>query len=90
VELHRYWIEFEHKPSEQLVIDSFSFFKFGVTAYSREDAFVLLKDRWFKEREMPPLIRVTEDVDISTLPIERFEVPIARGIWHPRGGQRLQ
>jgi hypothetical protein len=60
----------------------------GVTAYSYEDALVVLRERRFKNDLLPSIHKVIEDIDVSTLDpghvLPNIGVPIWRGIWFPR------
>ena len=85
-QLHRYWIEFE--PDLQ----RFGYFPthVGLSAYNREDAFVLVK-RWIVRGnpELPRITRFIEDADLSELfPVgERLRHELGcsvwRGVWYP-------
>lgn len=86
--LIRYWIRFsvdrtQHQPD------------YGVTAFSREDAFSLLSDFVFSDPSaprgqtvsLPPVEKLIENVDVSTLD-KNHVIPnmgdcSIRGIWWP-------
>lgn len=61
----------------------------GVTAYSREDALVILRSTVFHGGEMPAITEVIEDVDILALDQKHvrpnMEAPTWRGVWFPKG-----
>lgn len=61
----------------------------GVTAYSREDAIALMKDKVFAEIPFPPIRSEQEDVDVSTLDpghvLPNMGNVLKRGIWFPLG-----
>jgi hypothetical protein len=87
--LHRYWIEFERPPREAKGITLWAMWPpraCGITAYSVEDMLLILEEvstKW--RRTFPPIARITEDIDISTLPgIETMAIdpPIWRGMWY--------
>lgn len=66
----------------------------GVTAYDHEDATSILRQDLFAETPMPTIRCVIEDVDIRSLDsahvLPNMEAPIARGIWFPRGYDRIR
>jgi hypothetical protein len=87
--LRRYWIRFdvsmkdEHAPGTLLGI--------GVTAYSREDALQIIRDKVYKQEVLPPVADLIEDVSISELDAQHV-VPnlgshFVRGVWYPVGFQ---
>lgn len=87
-ELTRYWFRFE--PGESYSdLPSGVRLGCGVTAYDDQDAWLLLKQRVFKGSDLPKVIEMVRDVDVSTLDsshvVPNMEVPIYRGIWFPRG-----
>lgn len=61
----------------------------GVTAWSYEDALDLLRKRVFSNCELPKVVKVLEDVDVSTLDpghvLPNMASPNYRGIWFPLG-----
>ncbi len=79
--LHQFWIEFETpSPLPQ---------RFGVTALDLADALRLI-DAWLGDRRRtppPPIARVIEDVDVSTLDpghvLPNMLPPTWRGVWYP-------
>jgi hypothetical protein len=76
----RYWI----------VLDEEYQLGYGVTAADERDALELLRNLRFKNREMPPVLRIEEDVDVSTLDpghvVPNMGPPVWRGIWFPNLG----
>jgi hypothetical protein len=84
-QLVRYWFEFDPKASR----DARSRPWCGVTAYSLKDAKLILSQQLFDGKEIPPVIKLIENVDVSTL--DRGHVtrnmgpPNLRGVWYPRG-----
>ena len=80
--LRRLWIRFSPLPDDSLSLGC------GVTAYDYDDAVTLLKDRVFPESQVPEVIDVTENVDLSTLDqgrvIPNMEVPYFRVVWFPK------
>jgi hypothetical protein len=82
--LKRYWFSFE-RFSNPTPLN----LGCGVTAYSREDATHLLRDRVFGERELPAIVGCIEDVDVTTLDQEHVVPNIGsvnvRGVWFPGG-----
>jgi hypothetical protein len=61
---------------------------FGVTAASVEEAFELLATAGFPLVPAAPGLRVSENVDVSTLDADQvlpnIGLPNARGVWFPR------
>ena len=101
--LHRYWIEFEreqNRPRQQFWPAC------GVTAYTREDALMLIQARVYGQIPMPPVSLVLEDVDLSRLDslwhpnigISIWSVQadvsrataVWRGVWYPFNGYELR
>ena len=87
VELTRDWFEFdwaEHEPPPGARMGC------GVTAYSYDDAVIILRDRLFDSAKLPPVTRVRENVDVTTLDqghvIPNMDPPNWRGVWFPRLG----
>ena len=61
---------------------------FGVTAFSREDAFQLLRDSGYPVSLHDPAVRVTEGIRVADLD-QHHIVPnigpiVFRGVWFPR------
>ena len=82
--LTRYWIQFERISSPVSLNRGC-----GVTAYDRDDAAALVRERVFAGRTMPKINQVLEDVDVSTLD-QKHVIPnigdvTARGVWFPLG-----
>ena len=85
--LHRYWIKFRvsmsdpHAPGTLMGI--------GLTAYSREDAFELIRQKVYETSALPEIESVIEDVAISNLDPKHVLPNIGnhfeRGIWYPGG-----
>jgi hypothetical protein len=59
----------------------------GVTAFDMEDAKALLVRDVFIARPIPPIVKVVEDVDPSTLDpwfvLANMHPPTDRGVWFP-------
>jgi len=57
----------------------------GVTAYTLEDAEHLMYARLGKVGLIPPIQRIIEDVDVSTIAVLRHGliIPVWRGVWYP-------
>lgn len=53
------------------------------------DALLLVLERVFSGKALPPIIKIIEDVDISTLDknhvLPNMQPPFARGIWFSMG-----
>jgi len=89
--LTRYWIEFD-TSTHQLRLEATRVgvgLGCSVTAYSYDDALYLLQSRLFRDTPIPPILKVAENVDVSTLDPGHVRpnmgVPIWRGIWFPLG-----
>jgi hypothetical protein len=84
--LHRYWIEFDPSFRDYPT----SALGYGVTGYTFEDALNILQNRAFRDKPLPPIASVIEDVDVSTLDRKHMVymgVPVWRGVWFPLGYQ---
>lgn len=83
--LHRYWFRFEGEP---LSLPPGIVLGCGVTAFTREDALHLLATHVFRG-PIPPILSVTEDIDVSTLDaghvLPNMHEPASRGVWYPLG-----
>ena len=82
--LTRYWVTFDGNPGYGLGMGV------GVTAWNVEDALQLVTDALSTYGPLPPIAKVIEDVDVSTLDarhvIPNMDPPIWRGVWFPRLG----
>lgn len=83
--LRRYWFTFEGDARSLpagLAMGS------GVTAASRDEAAELIRRDLLSGKDLPPVARVVEDVDVSTLDPNHVLPNIGpsnvRGIWFPR------
>jgi hypothetical protein len=82
--LKRYWFQFQKFASPSpLTLGA------GVTARSYDDALALLKDRVFAGEDVPQIVSVDENIDVSKLD-DRHVLPnigsiLRRGIWFPQG-----
>jgi hypothetical protein len=80
----RYWFEFDRTTSDTALISPW----WGVTAHDLEDAKRLLIEHAFKG-DLPPIARLVENVDVSTLDPDHVLInmnpPIWYGIWYPIG-----
>ncbi len=91
--LTRFWLEFSvSRPpdADSIILDGGPYY-FGVTAYSYEDALLILRQNLTIPADAE-LVRVTEDVDISSLDVRHIlpNIPVSpswRGIWYPSGYQ---
>lgn len=91
--LRRYWIEFEPPPREELPPGVIQLTPWppvgcGVTAYTLDDALSLIHVYLGHTEPLPPILKVIEDVDLSTIDVLRrlrpsVIVPIWRGVWYP-------
>jgi hypothetical protein len=61
----------------------------GVTGFNENDCKVIIKDRVMLGQELPQIIQVVQDVDVSTLDpnhvLPNMGSPSVRGIWFPLG-----
>lgn len=61
----------------------------GITAYSLDDALIIMDEKIFNSIKRPPLKVIKENIDISTLDqghvIPNMKHPLARGVWFPLG-----
>lgn len=84
--MKRFWFEFEKNNLENY---PFGFgYGCGVTAFSREDAISILKEKLFNTIEMPNIKKCIENVNINDLDqghvIPNMNPPNERGIWFPQ------
>jgi hypothetical protein len=83
--LRRYWIEFELGEDRAR---SWLSHGCGVTAYDQDDALRLVKDEMFPDGQLPPIAKIIEDVDVSTLDeghvLLNMNPPVWRGVWFPK------
>lgn len=84
--LRRFWFEFDRSASNTAFVTPWC----GVTARDLDDARFLLEQKVFKGG-LPPVAKLIEDVDVSTLDVEHVQrnmgLPNWRGIWYPAGYQ---
>lgn len=84
----RFWFEFDLSGDKLYRFPRFPAYGIGVTAYDYHDALHLMR-KWVTEfEEMPEIINVIEDVDISQLreqmdKYSQIGCPVWRGVWHP-------
>jgi len=82
--MKRFWIRFKSIPQ-------YSSLRLGcgVTAYDYDDAVSILRDTVFRNKELPLVDTVVEDIDVSTLDqkhvVPNMEPVIWRGVWFPKG-----
>ena len=95
--LTRYWIELDWPSHPPRTIGVQEPVGFGVTAFDLDDALSLIRREFFDRmaragipKAEPPVRRVTEDVDVSTLDanhvLPNMHPPNWRGVWYPRLG----
>jgi len=83
----RYWFKFDLASYEDapfgVIIGC------GVTGYNYNDAVKILKEKVFKNGELPNIKNVIENVNIQDLDqnhvIPNMEPPNRRGVWFPLG-----
>jgi len=82
--LRRFWFRFEQIPTPTPVN-----LGCGVTAFSREDALALLRERVFGENGTPPLVEIIDDITRTALESKHVAPNIGkleeRGVWFPQG-----
>jgi hypothetical protein len=85
--LIRFWFVFESNVSSRAKLIP----QVGVTAWTREDAELLVRERLFQLEGLPPILQIIEDVDVSQLDenhVHRnMSPPNLRGVWYPQGYQ---
>jgi hypothetical protein len=83
MKLHRYWIKFEKVEDLSLGIG----LGCGVTAFDCQDAIDLIHRKVFGARDLPAILHMIENVDVSTLDSGHVLPNIGdvtrRGIWFP-------
>jgi hypothetical protein len=83
--MRRFWFRFENTGNLPAGVRMGC----GVTAWSREDAEALLRQRVFAGARIPTPQIVIEDVDVSTLDPGHVRPnmgdPVLRGVWFPLG-----
>jgi hypothetical protein len=83
--LIRFWFKFEHSSALPLS------FKLGcgVTAYSYDDALILLREKVFQRNEEIVIVECIENIDLTHLDpnhiLPNILPPNFRGIWYPLG-----
>ncbi len=89
INLTRFWFEFDVASSNVSTYPSHAGMGrgCGVTAYSYDDAIKLLQDLIFRNDPMPPIGKVIENIDVSTLDpnhiLPNIGISSYRGIWYP-------
>ncbi|KAA5533741.1 hypothetical protein F0919_14510 [Taibaiella lutea] len=82
----RYWFEFDFNTYEKKIPPGLCY-GCGITARDYNHAISLLKDKIFLDKNMPPISKCIENVDINTLDeskvIPNMTPPIYMGIWFP-------
>jgi hypothetical protein len=83
----RYWIEFERSVATTLPPGTT--LGIGVTAFGKDDALALVRQRVFDDGELPRIAVLIEDVDVPTLDaghvLPNMAPPVERGVWLPLG-----
>jgi hypothetical protein len=85
--LKRYWVKFDMKIEDPhppgILIGC------GITAYSCDDMWSLLRTKVFKNESIPTIKECVEDIDTSLLDrnhvLPNMSDPNKRGIWFPLG-----
>jgi hypothetical protein len=82
--LRQFWFRFEPFPTPTAIN-----LGCGVTAFSREDALALLRERVFGANGSPPLVEVIDDIARTALDPKHVLPNLGkleqRGVWFPQG-----
>ncbi|MEM1179807.1 MAG: hypothetical protein AAGM22_15780 [Acidobacteriota bacterium] len=82
----RYWFRFD--PKDPRVRAAGAGLGCGVTAFTRDDAEVLIRRQVFEGEALPPIQEVAEGVDVSTLDqdhvLPNLGLVVDRRVWFPR------
>jgi len=86
----RFWFEFNlenyDKPPMGIIVGC------GITASTEDEVIDLMKRHVFKDKKIPPFMKVIKNIDISTLDknhvIPNMKSPSEKGIWFPLGYSR--
>jgi len=85
--MKRYWFKFAGKHYSELPFGIIM--GCGVTAINYEDAINIIREKVFQGGELPQIITLIEDIDISLLEENHVRLNIGnifpRGIWFPLG-----
>ncbi len=85
MELHRFWIQIDVPRGSAWQVLKLGC---GVTATCLDDALALVKDNFFSDANLPPIVAVVENIDVATLDEahvrQNMGSPSNPGIWFPR------
>ena len=95
--LRRYWFEFDlppdpPRPADGMTVDDrpivYMRHGIGVTGFDERDCLELIREQVAHGDELPPVKRVTPDVDVREIPQwfhthAQIGVPAWRGVWAP-------
>ncbi|NVM61772.1 hypothetical protein FHW88_000048 [Mucilaginibacter sp. SG538B] len=89
IRLTRYWFEFDINVVDGDLPPGIAV-GCGLTAVNYEDALFILQNDIFIGKQIPPVKRYIEDIDISTLEsghvLPNIMTPsVYRGVWYPQG-----
>ena len=88
--MRRFWLEFEN-PKD---VPAGMGWGCGITANSLDDALSLLRERALKNRDIPTIKRIVEDVNIEELDSGHIRPNMGnifvRGIWYPLGFDTIE
>lgn len=86
MKLTRYWFEFEGDLRDLPLGLGLGC---GITAYNNDDAIWILKQKVFKDKPVPTIKKLVENVDVSTLDAGHVLLNMLpttwRGVWFPLG-----
>jgi hypothetical protein len=85
--LRRFWFEFDTTLAQSPPLGTL--LGCGVTAQSKEEALLMLKERVFRKEPLPRIKRYVEDVDTASLDknhvIPNMGDPAVARVWFPLG-----
>jgi len=85
--MKRFWFQFEF--DNQMTIPAGLSMGCGITALDYSDAIEILRQKIFKNKKVPHIKKVVENIDVSTLDsghvLPNMNAPNLRGIWFPIG-----
>lgn len=83
--LRRFWFQFDRSTELPPGVT----IGCGATAFDRDDALAMLRERVFGSHDLPAPEIVVEDIDVSSLDVGHVRPnmgnPAIRGIWFPLG-----
>lgn len=84
----RYWFEFDFENYKNAIPPGV-YLGCGITAYTYDQAITILANRVFVNKDLPRIIKIVENIDVSKLDqgkvIPNMKPPIYEGVWFPLG-----